>query len=56
MGLSGPIIVVVGRGGGGGGGGGHSYDTVCGAENGHFSCHGDRTQGVTTLIKSSIIP
>ena len=37
------VVVVVGGGGGGGGGGGYSYDTVCGAENGHFSCPtGDR--------------
>ena len=45
------VVVVVG----GGGGGGYSYDTVCGAENGHFSCPTETgPQDITTSIKSSI--
>ena len=49
------VVVVVVAVGGGGGGGGYSYDTVCGAENGHFSCPTETApQDITTSIKSSI--
>ena len=44
------VVVVVA-----GGGGGYSYDAVCGAENGHFSCPTETgPQDITTRIKSSI--